>query len=324
MYYNIEKNLNFKELKKLRGCFMKNLTIGVKLMMLICITLIPVIIVQTINIYYNFKRNTDQKLQANVELAQAISTSYFNYIEELWVQELIISKEILTEPNNTKKIQSYLESVINTEETALHRLSWVNPQGTATASTLKYMIGQSIAEREYFKKILAGEEKVFADLTKSYIDGTSVVPVARAVRKDGKLIGVLVASLDTNRLVSYIPNIKLNAGDILRLVDSNGNIVYDNTRSKLTFEERKMPSEALLEEAFQGKISKLAKYKSSLDGVYRMGVGYPMKELGWVCYISSVRSLVLKDTYRVAIQSIVCFIVVLALSILVSYKFGKK
>ena len=57
---------------------MKYLSIRVKLLMLTLIILIPLIILQSVNIYTNFQNKTKQKLQANVELAEAISKSFEN------------------------------------------------------------------------------------------------------------------------------------------------------------------------------------------------------------------------------------------------------
>lgn len=55
-----------------------------------------------------------------------------------------------------------------------------------------------------------------------------------------------------------------------------------------------------------------------------MGVDYPIKQIGWECSISSDRVIVLKDTYKQAVQSIITLIIVSIIALIASFIFGKK
>ncbi|MDP4090534.1 MAG: cache domain-containing protein, partial [Bacillota bacterium] len=222
---------------------MKYLSIRVKLMILTLITLIPLILLQAFNVDENFHRSSDQKLDASVEFAHAVSSYFYNYVEELWIQESIIGNTIMSNINDKFEIQSYLDSVVGSNENNLQRLSWVNPDGIITESTRQYMIGQSIADRDYYKRIKAGQDMVISDLVESYVDNSLVVPVARGIRKNGELVGILVYSVSVDRLVSNIPGLTLNKGDVLTLVDRNGRVVYSSLNNSLSFNERQLPGD---------------------------------------------------------------------------------
>lgn len=304
--------------------YMKYLSIRVKLLMLTLITLIPLILLQSIDIYENFQKGTEQKLQASVGIADAVSKSFVNYIEELWIQESFISNHIIDNLNNPKEIQSYLQYIVTNHKNNLQRLSWVSPNGTIIASSREYMIGQSLVSRDYYKKIIAGKEESLSNLIVSYVDGKLLIPVSRGIRKNGKLLGTLIYSIDTDKLISHIPNLKLNEGETLCLIDGNGNIVYNSSNNNLTFKERKILEDDPGWKALKGEIVKTSNGKVDFDNHCYMSVDYPIKELGWVCSISSKKNIVLGDQYDQAIKSIIILILVSIISLFASYILGKK
>lgn len=303
---------------------MKHLSIRSKLLLLTLITLIPLVTLQSVNIYKNFENKTQQKLESSVKLADAVSKSFVNYIDELWIRESFISNHVIDNINNSTKIQSFLETIVNNNGNDLERLSWVSPGGKIIASSRKYMTGQSIAERDYYKQIIAGKDEVISDLVESYVDGKLVVPVAKGIKKNGKLVGILVYSIDTDKLVSLISKFKLNDGEALTLIDSSGNIVYNSSNNNLTFKERKILKDASEWKALNGEIVKTPKYKANLSNKYYMSVDYPIKEIGWESSISSEKDIVLKDIYKQASQSIIILILASIISLAASYLLGKK
>jgi signal transduction histidine kinase len=303
---------------------MRYLSIRVKLLMLTLIILIPLIALQSINIYDNFEKKTEQKLQASVVLADTVSKSFVNYLNELWIQESFISDHIIDNINNPKEIQSYLENIVNANENVIQRLSWVSPEGKIIANSRKYMIGQSLVERDYYKKIISGKEEVISDLVISYVDGKLVIPVAKAIKKNRKLIGILIYSMDADKLISHIPTLKINDGEILCLIDSIGNIVYNSSNNSLAFKERKILKDAPGWKALKGEIVKTSNGKADFDSHYYLSVDYPIREIGWACSISSKKGIVLKDIYKQVVQSIIALILVSVISLITSYILSKK
>lgn len=303
---------------------MKKMSIRFKLMILTLIPLIPFTILQTIGIKNNFNRSIEQKFEESEELGRSISKSFVNYIEELWFQELIISKHIVEYEDKIDDIQAYLDKVLDTDETTMERLSFINTNGVIIASTTKELVGKSVVNQDHYERIKAGEDKVLTNLVKEYNGGSVVFPVSRAVKKDGQLMGVIAGVIDVNKFVSKMPDFKKNEGDIFSLIDGNGYRVYYSANLNMSFEERLSPKDAPTWEALKGEEVRTYKRKSSFDGDYRMGIDYPIKEFGWDIMINSKRSVVLKDAYIQVIESIITLIIIIITALIASYIFGKK
>jgi signal transduction histidine kinase len=301
---------------------MKYINIRIKLVILIMATLIPIIIFQVINIQKNFSSSTEQKLKASEELATAVSKAFVNHIEQLWAQEFIIGEHITANINNAEEIQTYLDKLISADETAIKRLSWANPDGLILSSTRRYMIGESLIGRDYYKRVIGGEEKVLSDLVESYVDGTIVVPIVRGIKKDGKLMGILVYSADVYNLMDYIPNLNLHEGDVLSLIDRSGNIAYQNNISNISLKDRLLPMNAPAWKALKGETVRAYKDKSSVDDSYRIGVDYPIEEIGWAISINSDRDVVLEDANRQVLDSVIALLIVAIVSLGASIIFG--
>lgn len=207
---------------------MRLFSIRTRIIALIFIILVPIVSFQCINIRQSYKNRVTRELESNVDLAQAISASFLNYIEELWIQEAAISTYITSNQNlSTAEISSYLTYIANFQDTIL-ALTWINSNGIVEGSSVKEMLGLSLKERPYVQKILKGEEKVLSDLVLSVNSGKPILPVARAIRKDGQLQGIMLAIVNIEKLGLRFSNLKLQDGEVFRLFDTNGIIVYRN------------------------------------------------------------------------------------------------
>jgi Signal transduction histidine kinase len=302
---------------------MKRLSIRFKILTLTMFILIPLSILQIINIKNNFSRSIEQKLQASEELANAVSKSFSNYIEEVWGVENIIGKKVVIEGIDDVDTQSYFEQLLNDNETTLQRVSLVSPDGIIVASTNKDRIGSFVGEEEYFKKIRDGEENVLSNLIIDN-DDTMVFPVARSIKKDGKILGILVSIVDAKKLISRIPNLNLNKSDILVLVDNNGRIVYSSNNTNMSFQERELSKNAPFWQTLNGEVIRTYKLKSKFDGENRMGLDYPIKEFGWDVSITSLRKVVLHDIYKQTENSIIVLILTAIISFLTASFYSKK
>ena len=237
---------------------------------------------------------------------------------------MIISKHIVEYEDKIDDIQAYLDKVLDTDETTMERLSFINTNGVIIASTTKELVGKSVVNQDHYERIKAGEDKVLTNLVKEYNGGSVVFPVSRAVKKDGQLMGVIAGVIDVNKFVSKMPDFKKNEGDIFSLIDGNGYRVYYSANLNMSFEERLSPKDAPTWEALKGDEVRIYKRKSSFDGSYRMGIDYPIKEFGWDIMINSKRSVVLKDAYIQVIESIITLIIIVITALIASYIFGKK
>jgi C4-dicarboxylate-specific signal transduction histidine kinase len=135
---------------------MKFLSIRVKPISLTLRVLIPLVVLQINTIQKEFEHYTEMQLESNVNYAQTASKFLLNYIDELWIQQSIISTFFTShkEPS-MDSIERYLKTVLS-RQSITKRIMWVSPQGTVLASSAPEFVGVSLAKRKYFQDILIG------------------------------------------------------------------------------------------------------------------------------------------------------------------------
>lgn len=258
-----------------------------KLFVLIFIILIPLVVLEVARIKRDYDNRVNEELDASEELAEAISKSFINYIEELWVQEAIMGSYISQNPHlSSEEIQEYLVEVQKYQKT-IRRFTWVNPKGIAISSTNNKVIGKNLEHREYLHKILNGKDKVISNLVRSVVDGEPIVIVVRAVRKDGNLLGMIAGVVNVVELSEKLPHSSISDGSRFGLIDQKGMMVYKSDKNNISYQKRKIPDNSPAWKALKGEIVRTIKRSSGSDQSIRMGIDYPIKEIGWDCFITS-------------------------------------
>jgi len=70
-----------------------------KLVLLIFITLIPLSILNIIDIRKDLEINMQAELEANQEYAEVINTLFVNFLERTWSNQYVIGKALISQPN---------------------------------------------------------------------------------------------------------------------------------------------------------------------------------------------------------------------------------
>ncbi|AOY75060.1 sensor histidine kinase [Clostridium formicaceticum] len=293
---------------------MKRLSIRIKLLILILLALIPLILFQCVAIFRGLNHQTERELLSNVEYAEAISKVFVNYIEEVWIQEEMIANYITAQKNiPVGEIQSYLEESQFAQK-IISSIHFFNLEGTILASSSHKPIGQVFDQHRYFQRILQGEEKVVSDLILNS-EGEFILPVAREIKQEGELIGIIVAVIDVEKLASRFPSFLFHEGSRFTFVDTNRSVVYCSDPNVKYSRGQTIPFNFSAWKASKGELLKTANYKSEMDGTLRMRVVYPMNEIGWTCIVSSNQHIVLKEYYRQVRNSTIILILVSLISI---------
>jgi hypothetical protein len=93
-----------------------------------------------------YKYNTERELESNRRLLEAISTSFMNYIEEIWTQETTLDTFFTKKSElHQNEIQYYLKEALKNQNIA-DAFTWVSPKGIVIESTRDDLIGKSIIE----------------------------------------------------------------------------------------------------------------------------------------------------------------------------------
>lgn len=194
-----------------------------KLFALVLLVLIPLLALQTYEIYERFQTRTNQELESSQELAQANSIAFYNYLQNLWATELAMGTALSSNPS-AQEIDELMTSQL-VAHPIVDTFSWVNPSGIVTEASVATAKGTSCADREHIQRIIAGEEKVISGVVESRSKHVPMVYVARGIRRHSQLVGIMVASVEANRLGQVLKVVRKGDRNVT-LIDNHGRLVY--------------------------------------------------------------------------------------------------
>ena len=209
--------------------------IGVKakLFLLLLTILIPLITLQIFNINSEYNEKLQNELDTNENYSREIIAIFTNYLHGLWRLEEIIGSSLSASPTIPEaKIQEYLDNV-QRHQVIISSLSWLSPEGTVISSNKPELIGKSLADTDYIQRISAGEDRVLSDLLQPAADGNPTIVIARSVRENGRLYGIVLGEINMKNLSQILFPPKDSGESRIGIIDRNGLIVYDNTRSSI-------------------------------------------------------------------------------------------
>jgi len=303
---------------------MRNISIRTKLIALICLVLIPVVLINAVRIKTDYERRLEAELRASEEFAEVYCMSFMNYLDKLWSNQYTMGITICRNANWKKTdIEDYMTSILK-RNSEVRSYSWADPDGTILASTDMGLNGKSIKDREYYNRLINGEEKVISDLVLSLSDNEAILPVANGIMVENKLVGILVSVINVNRLDTIFTMKRGGTTSSYGLIDRNGLIVYRNENNDVAFEKRRIKPDSPAWKALQGEIVRVKSFSASIDNSNRMGVNYPIPQVEWVCFVTTSVDELLSMYRRDMIIDIMVLLLVTVSSFLLAAILGSR
>ena len=299
-------------------------SIKTKLIFLILIVLVPVTILQLININNNYRQKIDADLEANHEAAEVMSLSFMNYIEEVWRGEYGLGLTIAAHKNSTyEELKRHLVAFSNQDGVMMNYM-WVSPEGRVIISTDDEIKPDSLIKEDYYQRILVGEDKVLSNLYHESVEGKMVLASARAVRQEGKLVGTIVGIVDIDRLHDILSITKTENKSRYTLLDRNGTVVFISESKDLPFEKRITNPNNPAMQALKGQVEVTYRFKSQYDGTERFGISYPIREIGWAFIVTSSYEELAGAHRKVMFKDLTLLLLVAMISLLFAFLLGRK
>jgi signal transduction histidine kinase len=320
MLYDVLWNSNFVYILKIiqGGLRMKNFSIKKKLYFMILVIFIPMIIHQVYEINVLFERSIETELKSNEDFADAVGVSFTNYLERLWDTELAMGISILkSSTESIDELGAYMKEIASNQPT-ISEYRWVDP-GTVkiTASSAPDAIGVSLEGRDYINRILEGEEKVVSNMLISRVDNRPTFTVARGIRKDGILKGIIVATINVEKLHLVMPSNRSTGYSFFGLMDAEGVFVYRNGVPDVASKMINMKYNPNVAPALAGEIVRVKKFLSAITGKQMIGVNEPIWKIGWVTFANTSYDEVLSRTFKdLRVDMYILFCIITAGSIL--------
>lgn len=291
------------------------------MILLIFITLIPLSILKIVEIRRGVELSIEAELKANQDYAEAINLAFMNFLERTWSNQYMLGKALIAHPEKGMEyIEDYLKKIASDEESFKMNNYWSTPEGIVSASSTKDNILLDISGRNFFKEIIGGKEKVIGDLEYSVVNGELIIPIARAIKVDGELKGIVINTIEAKNMKHIIPISRMGAGSLLGLADRNANIVYRNGNNAVLNSNLEAASEdSPIRRALKGEIVKTYSRNSQVDGIERIGVDYPIREIGWCSFVATPLAEVLESGRQSSIRNLVVFILIYIISFIIAF-----
>lgn len=206
-------------------------------------------------------------------------------------------------------------------------LGVVQPDGTTN-----YSDGSTaqLGDREYVKKALSGEINV-SDLLVSKVTNTVVLMYAAPIKMDGKVVGALIGRSDGNALSEITDDTGYGESGYAYMINSKGTVVAHKDRDKVLnqfnpIEEAKkdesLKSAATLFEKILAERKGINNYSYQGSDLY--AAYSPIEGSNWILVITANEAEVLSAIASLGNTIIIIMIVVLLISIAVTYFVGSS
>jgi signal transduction histidine kinase len=297
------------------GISMKDVKIRMKLLIIVLTILIPMMIL-TISMIENHRKHAiETELRAGQEYAEAISMGFMNYVNKIWHAEFTIGQSLIKNQSiKGDAIQAYLKDCASDENLILSYF-WADPKGIIISSSKLEQIGISITDREYYKAIVNGDEKVVSDLVISKTYKIPTITISRGIRTNGELKGVVTAVIDADTFSEIMPKGRLGKTSSFGLVDRNGMIVFRKGSANLPMEKREIKDDAPVWKSLQGEVGYIYNYSGKIDNQQRFGTAVPISEIGWASFATIVSQEALEKANSAAKISIITMILITLISL---------
>jgi signal transduction histidine kinase len=230
--------------------------------------------------YSRYQERRTAELQANLDVAKAVATTFEEYVQDVLHQQLAIGLAFTSpQPFSPEQGNQYL--AINAQEYPTVRgFAWLSQQGRVLASSDPQSLGLDVGDRPYFREIAAGREWDVSDLYLENVTGEPSFIIARGIRDArGALQGLVTTTVDAPHLGRVFAFERAGQGAFV-IVDSQGRLVYPDPEATLSWEQRNLIADPLVRLALAGQ-EVTGTFNSSVDGQARMGALTPIRSIGW-------------------------------------------
>lgn len=278
-----------------------------RLFLLVVLVAAPILILEVWLYSQRHGARREQALQMEREVAEGVAMTFSAYLDGLHRQLDTLGQTILAFSPHTDEKAEYMLKAAVAEHPSVRTMNWVSPEGRILASNLAEGVGKDLSVRSYFQQIQAGLSWAVGDLTEEgAILDTPTVAMGAAVRDEtGRLLGVVVASLEPTRLGELTFPHDRHSGGAYTIFDRQGHLVYRSPPVSVTWEDRVRWRQAdpLLREALQGHAVQ-GLITSPLVGDRRLAARVPIPALGWVAGATRPVSIVVEPLRRALLEDV--------------------
>jgi len=295
-----------------------------RLILLLLLVLVPIVAIQAYMYYSLFQERKAAALQTNLELARGFVKTFEGFVQSVLHQEFSIGLALSLRPQVSAENQSQILLRSRADNPGVWEFFWASPSGVVLSATGPQFLGMRVDDRDYFRKIVSGQDYVISDLLLSRTTGRPSFTISRGIRDEkGALLGVIIAGILPERLDEEL-GIKRILGGGFALVDTKGMMVYRYPAIDQRWEERDWGKQyPQFGDALKGKEAAATVY-APFEGKNRM-VGFtPVSSIGWAASAGQREEDVTGPIWAAIARSSILFGSVLLGAFLLAFLFSWK
>lgn len=175
------------------------------------------------------------------------------------------------------RIQTKLVALQNASW-GLDRLNYLDAAGNrlAIAPYDAKVVGDSLADRQFFKDTIADQKAHISDIITNRVNGASSIIITQPVKSAaGQLQGMILQALDLETLQHFLSVVKVGESGVVAVVAQDGTIIAHSNKDRV-----KQQIAAELLERLKANTGKLINYKD-LAGRDSMAIFTPIEKTPW-------------------------------------------
>ncbi|MDU2063252.1 MAG: methyl-accepting chemotaxis protein [Sporomusaceae bacterium] len=218
---------------------------------------------------------------------------------------------------NGEMARTTLQNLQQQNQELLDGIFIVDAKGTIIMSSQDGSAGYSVKERDYFKQAMAGQ-KVTSEVLVSKTNHKSIILITQPIKDNGKIVGVLAASVNFDYLVRQADSLKIGETGYAYLLNNKGQFVSHPNKDLIL-------KESLLESKDQGtvELAKAMTAGKSGQGFYvdqgqaMLAAYVPVKQFSLAVTLPVKEYM--KTADRILYNTVAILVIALALALAIAY-----
>ncbi len=255
---------------------------------LVLMILIPLLTVTYITMNTSQKMTTQMIFDRNMDLALSVQNEIEVILSDAEAIMSILANTDVVKNMNSWEMDSLLTQTV-WDYPFISQIYTMDESGMQIYKTSGTLADRS--DREYFQKAIKGETN-YSDVFLSGSTHKPIVTIALPIEKQGKVVGVLGASLDLNKLSEVVAKVQTGDSGYAYIVEGNGKLIA-HPDEKLVEEMKDVSDLKPVMEVINGNTD-IGEY--SYEGESKLASYVPVENVNW----GIVVQLPAKEAYREA------------------------
>jgi len=172
------------------------------------------------------KNKISEQVELQYEtLSEQVAFAYANHLETyLGYMDFYANADVVRNGGSTQEIVDWLrsESVVSVRNKGFAYIAYVEANGNSYIDIKK---GSNVKDRDYFQAIMNGADYFIDSPVPAKATGKLAVHICKAVKQNGKTVGLFYGNMDPTTLSDVLENIKLGDNGFAAIFGGNGHLI---------------------------------------------------------------------------------------------------